>query len=152
MVRFCYICYHRTQTDMKRALYLLLLPVLICTFQYTATAQQKQKARISSVKQKGNTVFLTVASAKEFYMGNNKHILYIGRQQFDLYDQINEEGKGELRFHIPSTEFKKMTAGAPVYLSYGELDIEEGETVGDICGQDLCPCWSLGKLNKKLQK
>ncbi|GAA4467229.1 hypothetical protein GCM10023093_22730 [Nemorincola caseinilytica] len=137
---------------MKRTFYFILLPILLLFLQGDAAAQAKQNAKISSVKQKGNMVYVTVTSAKEFYMGNNKHILYIGNQLFDLYDQENEEGKGTLRFHIPATAYKALPNGAPVYLSYGELYIEDGETAGDVCKQDLCPCWSLGKLNKRTQK
>lgn len=135
---------------MKRIYSLVVAFIVVCISYMGATAQEKQLARISSIKQKEDVVYLTVSSAKEFYMGNNKHILYIGGKYYDLYDQQNEDGKGNLKFFIPAKDFKQMATGTPVYLSYGELVIEDGQSIEDMCKQNFCPCWSVGKLNKKM--
>lgn len=138
--------------SMKKAYAIILTLIIACASFFNANAQEKQVARISSIKQKEDMVLLTVSSAKEFYMGNNKHILYIGSRYYDLYDQQNEDGKGNLKFFIPVKDFKQMTNGTPVYLSYGELVIEDGQNIEDMCKQNFCPCWSVGKLNKKMLK
>lgn len=138
--------------SMKKMHCLILALVMVCANFYDTTAQQKQTARISAIKQKEDMVLITVSSSKEFYMGNNKHILYIGNRYYDLYDQENADGKGNLKFFIPVKEYKAMTTGTPVYLSYGELTVEEGQSIEDMCKQNFCPCWSVGKLNKKMLK
>lgn len=139
-------------TFMKKLFAATMAIIITCASFSIITAQEKQAARISSIKQKEDMVLLTVSSAKEFYMGNNKHILYIGSRYYDLYDQQNEDGKGNLKFFIPVKDFKQMTNGTPVYLSYGELVIEDGQNIEDMCKQNFCPCWSVGKLNKKMLK
>jgi hypothetical protein len=53
---------------------------------------------------------------------------------------------------VPSEEFRAIKDGSRVYMSYGELVLEEGEKVEDVCKENFCPCWSLGKLNKKQLK
>ena len=137
---------------MKRILQLLMmLGVLGAATQPTA-AQDKQKARIGQIKQEKDKVTLTVTSSKEFYVGGNVHILYMGDKSYSLYDQQNEDGKGMLKFYVPSEEFRAIKDGSRVYMSYGELVLEEGEKVEDVCKENFCPCWSLGKLNKKQLK
>ncbi len=79
---------------MKKALSVFCLLCVICLASGGVSAQEKQKAKISLQKKVGKTVNLTVTSPEEFYMGGNKHILYIGNKHFDLYDQQNDEGKG----------------------------------------------------------
>jgi hypothetical protein len=137
---------------MKRILQLLMmLGVLGAATQPTA-AQDKQKARIGQIKQEKDKVTVTVTSSKEFYVGGNVHILYMGDKSYSLYDQQNEDGKGLLKFYVPAEEFRAIKDGSRVYMSYGELVLEEGEKVEDVCKENFCPCWSLGKLNKKQLK
>jgi hypothetical protein len=137
---------------MKRILQLLMmLGVLGAATQPTA-AQDKQKARIGQIKQEKDKVTVTVTSSKEFYVGGNVHILYLGDKSYSLYDQQNEDGKGMLKFYVPAEEFRAIKDGSRVYMSYGELVLEEGEKVEDVCKENFCPCWSLGKLNKKQLK
>lgn len=126
----------------------ILLSVVATAITMAAQAQEKALAKISAIRQKGDMVTVAVTSAKEFYMGNNKHILHIGNHHYDLYDQENTEGGGLLRFYLPATDFKQLTTGTSVYLSYGELTVEEGQSIEDMCKQNFCPCWSVGKLNK----
>jgi hypothetical protein len=130
----------------------LLLSLATTVAVFTAQAQEKALAKISAIRQKGDMVTVAVTSAKEFYVGNNKHILHIGNHQYDLYDQDNTDGKGMLRFYLPATDFKQLASGTPVYLSYGELTIEDGLSIEDMCKQNFCPCWSVGKLNKNMLK
>jgi hypothetical protein len=87
-------------------------------------AQEKQKVKMSLMKQSGQMVTLTITSPNEFYIGGNTHVLYIGNKHFDLHDQNNIDGKGILKFYIPTDEFKKLTDGSKVYLSYGMLDAD----------------------------
>lgn len=137
---------------MKKILHLLLLLVVMGTSIQPTAAQDKQKAKIGQIKLENDKVTVTVTSSKEFYVGGNVHILYLGDKSYSLYDQQNEDGKGMLKFYVPVDEFKSIKDGARVYMSYGELVLEEGETVEDVCKENFCPCWSLGKLNKKQLK
>ncbi len=137
---------------MKRILQLLMLSVVMGVTVPDALAQEKQKAKIAQIKQENDKVTVTVTSSKEFYVGGNVHVLYMGDKSYSLYDQQNEDGKGILKFYVPSEEFKAIKDGARVYMSYGELVLEEGEKVEDVCKENFCPCWSLGKLNKKQLK
>jgi hypothetical protein len=130
----------------------VLLSVAAALTVFAAQAQEKVQAKISAIRQKDEMVTVAVSSAKEFYMGNNKHILHIGNHQYDLYDQENNDGKGLLRFYVPAAEFKQLASGTPVYLSYGELVVEDGLSIEDMCKQNFCPCWSVGKLNKNMLK
>lgn len=137
---------------MKRILKLLMLLVVMGVALQPTIAQEKQKAKIGQIKQENDKVTISVTSSKEFYMGGNVHILYLGDKSYSLYDQHNEDGKGKLKFYVPIEEFKAIKDGARVYMSYGELVLEEGESVEDVCKENFCPCWSLGKLNKKQLK
>ena len=124
---------------MKRILQLLMmLGVLGAATQPTA-AQDKQKARIGQIKQEKDKVTVTVTSSKEFYVGGNVHILYMGDKSYSLYDQQNEDGKGLLKFYVPAEEFRAIKDGSRVYMSYGELVLEEGEKVEDVCKENFCP-------------
>ncbi len=137
---------------MKRILQLLMLSVVMGVTVQDAMSQDKQKAKIGQIKQENDKVTVTVTSSKEFYVGGNVHVLYLGDKSYSLYDQQNEDGKGILKFYVPSEEFRAIKDGARVYMSYGELVLEEGEKVEDVCKENFCPCWSLGKLNKKQLK
>ncbi len=137
---------------MKRILQLLMMLGVLGVATQPTAAQDKQKARIGQIKQEKDKVTVTVTSSKEFYVGGNVHILYMGDKSYSLYDQQNEDGKGMLKFYVPSEEFRAIKDGSRVYMSYGELVLEEGEKVEDVCKENYCPCWSLGKLNKKQLK
>jgi hypothetical protein len=137
---------------MKRILRLLMLLVVMGATIHPTVAQEKQKAKIGQIRQENDKVTVTVTSSKEFYVGGNVHILYMGDKSYSLYDQQNEDGKGLLKFYVPSEEFRAIKDGSRVYMSYGELVLEEGEKVEDVCKENFCPCWSLGKLNKKQLK
>jgi len=137
---------------MKKLLLIFTVLVGVSATSPIALAQDKQKAKIGQIKQETDKVTMTVTSAKEFYVGGNVHILYLGDKSFSLYDQQNEDGRGMLKFYIPTEDFKAIKDGVRVYMSYGELVLEEGESVEDVCKENFCPCWSLGKLNKKQLK
>ena len=137
---------------MKRILRLLMLLVVMGATIHPTVAQEKQKAKIGQIRQENDKVTVTVTSSKEFYVGGNVHILYMGDKSYSLYDQQNEDGKGMLKFYVPAEEFRAIKDGSRVYMSYGELVLEEGEKVEDVCKENFCPCWSLGKLNKKQLK
>jgi hypothetical protein len=137
---------------MKKAIAVFCFVIALQFFNSPAKAEEKQKARISLIRQTGNTVALTVSSPHEFYVGGNKHILYIGGKHFDLYEQNNEDGRGYLKFFIPADDFKMIKDGTRVYLSYGELEIENEDELEALCKQNFGPCWQLGKLNKRRLK
>ncbi len=137
---------------MKKIFFVFYTVAAVCLFSGNIVAQEKQKATIHSLKQNGNTVALTVTSPNEFYMGGNKHILHIGNKDFDLYDQVNDDGSGSLKFFIPVSDFKALKDGERIYLSYGEMDVENVQEAEAICKQSYSACWSLGKLNKKQLK
>lgn len=137
---------------MKKAIFLFYILVMTCCTTSVATAQEKQKARIGLIRQNGNTVTLTVTSSTEFYMGGNKHMLYIGTKKYDLYDQNNIDGHGMLKFFLPTADYKAMKNGTPVYLSYGELEVDNEQQLAEMSKDADTKCWYLGKLNKKVQK
>lgn len=119
---------------------------------FSAQAGEKQKVKLSSLKRNGSDVKLTVTSNNEFYVGGNKHVLYVSGNHYDRYDQANDDGKGSLSFYIPSEDFKKLKDGAKVYLSYGLLEEETEKELEELCQQSLSPCWQVGKLSKKQLK
>jgi predicted RecA/RadA family phage recombinase len=138
---------------MKKTLLILLTISAIYVTTFSAAAQdQKQKVNISLFKQEGKTVTVTITSPNEFYIGGNTHVLHIGDKHFDLNEQNNIDGTGYLKFFIPAADFKDLKEGAKVYLSYGELNTEDEQEVAMMCKEASTPCWSLGKLNKKLLK
>lgn len=116
----------------------------------TLHAQEKQRVRTAALQQTSSTVYLTITSPKEFYIGNNKYVLHIGTQTFDLYDQSNtDEGVGILKFHIPAKDFNALPDGEKIYLTYGEMDDSSGESLEDLSTHDDVRCWYAGKLTKK---
>lgn len=127
--------------------------LVLCTTPSLSKATEKQKVKIAALKKGGEgMVLMTVSSPNEFYVGGNKHVLYISGKHFDLYDQENEDGRGTLKFHIPQSEFNTLTDGAKVYLSYGLMEVENEQELEEMCSQSLSPCWQVGKLNKKQLK
>jgi len=133
---------------MKSKLLVVCSVLMLCLWAGEVQAQEKQKVKMSLLKQAGPNVTLTITSPSEFYIGGNTHVLYIGNKHFLLHDQDNENGKGILKFYIPSEDFKKIADGSRVYLSYGLLEAESEQELQDMCKQKFCPCWELGKLKK----
>lgn len=137
---------------MKHIIVLLIVMLSFISAQ-EVKGQEKQKARISSISHKEKeTVVITVSSKRDFYVGNNVYMLYIGNNRYELSEQINEDGSGIINFFIPLQDFENTVNGTAMYLSYGELEVPDGMTVEALCRENFCPCWSLGKLNKKMLK
>jgi hypothetical protein len=138
---------------MRLSIALFCAITVLCTSPSVSKATEKQKVKIATLKKdKDGTVLMTVASPNEFYVGGNKHVLYISGRHFDLYDQENEDGHGSLKFHIPQADFNTLTDGSKVYLSYGLIEVENEQELEEMCSQSLSPCWQVGKLNKKQLK
>jgi hypothetical protein len=125
------------------------LVIVFSMFIYgTATAQST--ASITSVKQNGERMEVTVSSAKKFYVGGNTHVLHIGTKEFSLNKQLNTDGKGTIIFYIPSAEFDALPEGEEVYMTYGSK-FRKGtapEEVAEFCKQNPNVCWYLGKFTK----
>ncbi len=138
---------------MKHIIVLLIAMLSLISTQ-EVKGQEKQKARISSISHKEKeTVVITVSSKRDFYVGNNVYMLYIGNSRYELSEQVNDgDGTGIIHFFLPVQDFEKAENGTPMYLSYGELEVPDGMTVEALCRENFCPCWSLGKLNKKMLK
>ncbi len=101
---------------MKKIGFLFYTLLLVCFSHFTGTAQEKQTAKISLIKQTRNTVTVTITSPSEFYIGGNTHILYVGNKHFDLNQEMNKEGKGMLQFYMPANEFHALKNGRKMYL------------------------------------
>lgn len=138
---------------MRQTIALFCALLVLCFSPSVSKATEKQKVKIASLKKDSQgTVLMTVSSPNEFYVGGNKHVLYVSGKHFDLYDQENEDGHGSLKFHIPENEFSTLPDGARVYLSYGMMEVENEQELEDLCQQSLSPCWQVGRLNKKQLK
>ncbi|MES2702552.1 MAG: hypothetical protein V4649_07935 [Bacteroidota bacterium] len=136
---------------MKKGIFILACFAALSLAPGTASAQDKVRAAITSVKQKNAaTVAFTVTSSGDFIMGNNKYVLHIGENTFDLYEQYSNEGTGALTFLIPAADFKALHNGTTMYLTYGDA---EGEQTMEALSKDgHYPCWNLGKFNSDLLK
>lgn len=137
---------------MKNTFLLFFTLVFVCFSPKPASAQEKQKATVSLIRQNGNTVTVTITSSEEFYIGGNTHILHIGNKHYDRNEQNNVDGKGILKFFIPANEFKVLKNGTKMYLTYGELDMENEQEIEAYSKERESRCWALGKLNKKMLK
>lgn len=135
---------------MKNTILLFFTLVFVCFSHNPALAQEKQKAKVSLIKQAGNTVTVTITSNEEFYIGGNTHILHIGNKHYDRNEQNNIDGKGILKFFIPANEFKALKNGTKMYLSYGQLDTGNEQEMDAFSKDKESRCWALGKLNKKM--
>jgi hypothetical protein len=113
------------------------------------SAQDRLKTKITA-KANDSVISYTITSQKEFYVGGNKHYLRIGSKHFDIYQQNNDEGRGRLTFLIPKADFAALPEGANVYMTYGDIEGDGFKNLDELCHQNLSPCWSLGKLNKKI--
>jgi hypothetical protein len=134
---------------MKKIFVLFFSLVIVAFFSGNAVAQEKAKTEITTVKQKGTTVRVSLASSKPFIFGSNRYILYIGNKSFMLNEQSHKNGKGYMTFLIPADEFKTLGEGANMYLSYGPVNVEEQDMEQLAKGRR---CWSIGKFSKSLLK
>ena len=116
----------------------------------SAMAQVKIKTEIASVKQQGNTVDFTITAAKPFIFGGNRYILYIGDKAFYLNKQSAREGKGTITFFIPASDFKTLTEGAGIYLTYGQFPRHGSEQGREELSKQSNRCWPLGKFSRSM--
>jgi len=130
---------------MGKTIFLLLALTIAFLNPLKSQAQSKAKIEISTIKQKGETVKVTVSSSKPFIFGSNKYILHIGDKICSHYEQTKKEGKGYLAFLVPSSEYKALTNGANIYLTYGHVD--EDANLEALSKQNA-RCWALGTFNK----
>jgi hypothetical protein len=137
---------------MKKIIFLICVSITIWFSQTTATAQEKQTAKVSRLQQDGDMVYLTITSPNEFYVGGNVHMLFIGSKHFIRNEQNNIEGKGILKYFIPANEYKALEDGSAIFLTYGDMGTEDAQELEALSKEDYTPCWSLGKLNKKMLK
>lgn len=135
---------------MKKVLILILCMVLTCAGNIHVIAQVKAKTEIATVKQKGEVVRFTVASSKPFIYGSNRYILYIGDKEFSRYEQTKKNGKGFLTFLIPVSDYKSLSEGAAMYLSYGHFNTDEQDM--EAVAAKSHKCWAFGKFSHTLLK
>jgi hypothetical protein len=123
--------------------------ILFCTFN-VACAQQKGKTSITSVVKNNNEIAITISAAKPFYVGGNIHILHIGNKVFKRNEQGKINNKGIITFYIPLEDFKAITEGSVIWMSYGSIEIDEDQNIESLCQQLPRTTWYLGKFSKKL--
>jgi len=111
-------------------------------------AQEKAITEITTVKQKGETILVTLTSSKPFIFANNRYALYIGEREFTKYDQKKENDKGILTFVIPADEYNIFRDGDNIYLSYGTINV--AETDMEAYAKQSRRCWSLGKFSSSM--
>ncbi|HYG51018.1 MAG TPA: hypothetical protein VD905_08940 [Flavobacteriales bacterium] len=120
-------------------------------FQFFLVPAYRAQTTVSSVKHVGNTVELTVTSDKAFYVGNNIHVLHIGKTVF----KHSRQSKKSLVFLIPEKDFSLLAEGETMWMSYG--DRFNAETLSDHYIQQLAKqnpnaLWHLGLFSKDLLK
>ena len=139
---------------MTKTFYSLLLICLLTCFSNTLISQSN--ATISSIKQNGKQYEITITSNKTFYVGGNTHVLHIGKKDFSLNKQINENGHGTIIFYVTEDEFNSLADGETIWMSYGnkiKQSITENIDPNTFFNKDTKNDWLLGKLNKsQLQK
>ncbi len=134
---------------MKHKIVLLLGLVFILGLPMHVSAQEKAKTNVSLVKQKGNTVAITLTSSKPFRMGGNVYVLYIGNKDLSHSRQSVNKGKGTLTFSINTEDFNALQEGAGMYLTYGRIK-EDGAPMEELSKLKSNKCWSLGKFNHSM--
>jgi archaellum component FlaF (FlaF/FlaG flagellin family) len=113
-------------------------------------AQEKAKTEIAGATQRSSSVVaVNVTSSGDFIFGNNKYVLHVGDQAFDLYEQGGEEQSGKLTFLVPANAFNSLHENAKMYLVYGETDDQQMEALSK---DSNFPCWYLGTFSKTLLK
>ncbi len=133
---------------MRTALLLLCIVSTLLIHPQCASASDKQNTQVRVEHHNSAITYITVSSDKEFYVGGNKFILYVGGKTFDLYEQINEDGKGTLKFIIPIEIYRTLANGSELYMSYGMADDNEISMLAQLAKQPNEPYWHLGKLKK----
>ena len=122
--------------------------VIMLFFSGYVIAQDKPTTQISTVKQKGEIIRVSLTSSKPFIFGSNRYILYIGNKAFTRNEQSHKNGKGSMTFLIPADDFDRLPEGANIYITYGQVNVEEDDMVE--MSKTSQRCWSLGKFSKNL--
>jgi hypothetical protein len=133
---------------MKKSIALSVLTIILLPL--ILFGQEKSKVKIVSVKEKGEDYLLAITSSKPFYVGGNVYVLHIGNENYDLYDQVSEEGGDTLVFHVPVEALKNTRDNERMYLTYGELGSDDEDEMEKMNGEADTPCWKLGRYSKKL--
>lgn len=113
-----------------------------------AAAQEKPATAIGVVKDRGDVVSFTLTCSRPFITGNNRYMLYVGRQEFGRYEQAKKNGRGLLTFLIPKDKFNALANGSNIYLTYGRVEPDEQDM--DELARNSRRCWSLGKFTHTL--
>jgi hypothetical protein len=133
---------------MKKIIIVFFSLVIALFYSGNIVAQEKPKTKISSVKQKDGTVRFSLTSSRPFIFGSNRYILHIGNSDFMRNEQSHKNGKGYMTFLVPSGDLNNIRDGAHIYLTYGQVDIEETDM--DELSKNSRRCWSLGYYSKDL--
>lgn len=134
---------------MKNKIILLSGLLFILALPLRSIAQEKARTSISSIKQKGSTVAITLTSSKPFRMGGNIYVLHVGSRNFEHSGQGSSKGKGTITFPVTMDEYNALQDGAGMYLTYGRIK-EQGADMEMLSQLKSNKCWSLGKLNKSM--
>lgn len=135
-------------TNMRKTIIAFFSIVIMLFFSGNVIAQEKAKTQITSVKQKSEIIRFSLTSSKPFIFGSNKYILYIGNKEFTRNEQSHKNGKGYMTFLVPADDFDRLQDGSNIYLTYGEVSVEEVDM--DAMSNSSRRCWSLGKFSKNL--
>ncbi len=141
--------------SMKRHFQGFLIILLTLGFLGNVSAQEKQKANISSIKWVNDQVELTILSPKSFYVGANIFVLYIDNIKIDRNKQYNIGKKGALVFYIPKSQFDQIKDQSTVWMTYGEyLESDfSNQLLTQFAKENPYNTWNLGVLKKsKLKK
>ncbi len=134
---------------MKNKIILLSGLLFILALPLRSIAQEKAKTSVSSMKQKGSTVAITLTSSKPFRMGGNIYVLHVGSKNFEHSSQASNKGKSTITFPVSMDEYNALQEGAGMFLTYGRIK-EEGVDMERLSKLKSNKCWSLGKLNKSM--
>ncbi|MBC8048505.1 MAG: hypothetical protein H7Y00_17025, partial [Fimbriimonadaceae bacterium] len=122
----------------------LFLIVLLLSPQLFA---QNPTVEIAEVIQKGETIEFSLSSTTQFYVGGNIYILHIGKTEFKLSKQSDEEDKSTLTFFIPLNDFNNLKNKDAIWLTYGNIVKNNSgtkEEIENICKECPRTCWCLG--------
>ena len=100
---------------MKNKIILLSGLLFILALPLRSIAQEKARTSISSIKQKGSTVAITLTSSKPFRMGGNIYVLHVGSRNFEHSGQGSSKGKGTITFPVTMDEYNALQDGAGMY-------------------------------------
>ncbi|MFI5195795.1 MAG: hypothetical protein ACHQD8_01780 [Chitinophagales bacterium] len=133
---------------MRKIIIIFFSMAIMLFFSGYAIAQEKPKTETTSVKQKDETVRFSLTSSKPFIFGSNRYVLYIGNKEFTRNEQSHKNGKGYMTFLIPADDFNSLQEGAGIYLTYGQVNVEEADM--NEMSKNSRRCWSLGQFSKNL--